>query len=44
LYDLEADGTETQDLAARYPRRVQEMADLWQAWAKRWGVKRPASP
>jgi arylsulfatase len=44
LYDLEADGGETQDQAAKHPQRVRDMAGQWQAWAERWGVKRPPSP
>lgn len=44
LYDLEADGTETTDLAAKHPQRVQDMARQWQAWVRRWGVKRSSSP
>lgn len=38
LYDLEADRTELNDLAARLPQRVQELAALWQQWAKRTQV------
>jgi arylsulfatase A-like enzyme len=38
LYDLEADRTETQNLAALHPQRVQEMAVLWEQWAKRLHV------
>ncbi len=38
LYDLDADRSELNDLAARQPERVEEMADLWQAWAERAGV------
>lgn len=34
LYDLEADRTEQNDLATKYPRRVQRMEALWVAWAK----------
>ncbi len=39
LYDLETDGTETQDLAETHPQRVQEMSAQWQTWAQRCGVK-----
>jgi len=35
LYDLEADRTETHDLAAEQPERVAAMAELWAEWAKR---------
>ena len=35
LYDLEADRTETSDLAARYPDRVKQMTGAWEAWARR---------
>ncbi|MEM7697790.1 MAG: arylsulfatase, partial [Verrucomicrobiota bacterium] len=48
LYDLAADPTETQDLAALQPERVKEMANKWESWANRVGVyprgeKSPAS-
>ncbi len=35
LYDLAADRTELHDLAAQEPKRVQELAALWEAYAKR---------
>ena len=38
LYDLEADRTETNNLAGRYPERARKMAALWAAWAKRSNV------
>lgn len=38
LYDLDADRTETTDLAAREPGRVAEMTAAWHAWAARCGV------
>ncbi len=38
LYDLEADRTETCDLAARQPARVKKLADKWEAWARRASV------
>jgi arylsulfatase len=38
LYDMEADRTETNDLAEQHPDRVKEMADMWQAWAERANV------
>jgi arylsulfatase len=34
LYDMEADGTEMNDLAAKDPARVKAMAAQWQAWAE----------
>ena len=33
LYDLEADRTELNDLAAKQPERAKAMADRWEAWA-----------
>ncbi len=38
LYDLEADRTELNDLAAEMQDRVEQMAALWDAWAKKVGV------
>ncbi len=38
LYDMAADRTEMRDLTASQPERVKELADLWDAWAKRVGV------
>jgi arylsulfatase A-like enzyme len=38
LYDMEADRTELNDLAAEQPDRVATMAGQWEAWAKRAGV------
>lgn len=35
LYDIEADRTETNDLAADQPERVKHMAAMWQRWAER---------
>jgi len=35
LYDMEADRTETHDLAAEQPDRVEQMADAWETWARR---------
>ncbi len=40
LYDLEADGTETRNLAADQPARVRDMAAQWHAWAERCGVEK----
>ena len=38
LYDMEADRTEMNDLAARHPDRVREMTELYARWAERCGV------
>jgi len=38
LYDLEADRTETNNLAEKEPRRARRMAKLWQLWAERANV------
>ncbi|MFQ5734025.1 MAG: sulfatase-like hydrolase/transferase, partial [Planctomycetaceae bacterium] len=38
LYDLEADRTELTDLAEKQPERVEQMAELWTAYAKRTNV------
>jgi arylsulfatase len=38
LYDLETDGTETIDLAGKYPRRMAEQRAAHAAWAKRCNV------
>jgi arylsulfatase A-like enzyme len=38
LYDLDADRTETKDLASRYPARAAALAKRWQQWADRVGV------
>lgn len=35
LYDIEADRTERNNLAAKYPQRVAAMAARWEAWAAR---------
>ena len=35
LYDLAKDRTETSDLAAKHPERVEELGGLWQSWAER---------
>lgn len=35
MYDLEADCTETKDLADTYPKKADELAAMWDAWAKR---------
>ena len=39
LYDMEADRTELDDLAARLPDKAKQLADLWEAYATRTGVK-----
>ena len=41
LYDLDADRTELNNLAAQDPERVRQMTALWDAWAKRCGVVMP---
>jgi arylsulfatase len=38
LYDLDADRTELNDLAAQYPDRVADMGAQYDAWAARCGV------
>jgi len=38
LYNLAADRTETENLAARYPDKVRELAMRYQQWADRVGV------
>ncbi len=35
LYDIEKDRTETVNLAASHPEKAKELADQWNAWAKR---------
>ncbi len=39
LYDMQADRTETNDLAAAEPERVRQMAAAWYDWARQTGVK-----
>jgi len=39
LYDMEADRTELNDLAAVQPERVKSMTAQWNAWAARCGVQ-----
>jgi arylsulfatase A-like enzyme len=39
LYDLEADGTETVDLAARQPERTEELTARFEEWQKRVGAE-----
>jgi arylsulfatase A-like enzyme len=39
LYNLETDGSETKNLAAKYPERVNEMSAKFAAWKQRVGVK-----
>jgi len=46
LYDMEADRTELNNLAGRYPEKVAELKALYQRWAQRagvqpWPVRRP---
>lgn len=38
LYDLDTDRTELNNLAAKYPERVQSMAGRWEVWARRTQV------
>lgn len=38
LYDLRADRSELNDLAAQMPEKVEEMTAMWQEWADRVGV------
>jgi arylsulfatase len=38
LYDLDADRSETNDLAAANPQQVRLMVEKWEAWAKRANV------
>jgi arylsulfatase len=35
LYDLEVDRSELRDLASEQPQRVQDLAQQWEAWARR---------
>ena len=39
LYDMEADRTELHDLASTHPEKVNELKSLYEAWAKRCGVR-----
>jgi arylsulfatase len=41
LYDLEADRTELNGLAAKFPTKVKELESLYQTWMKRCGVFAP---
>ncbi len=41
LYDMEADRTELDDLAAKQPAKARELAALWDAWADRVGARKP---
>jgi arylsulfatase A-like enzyme len=38
LYDMEKDRTEMNNLAAKYPKKVQELSKKWDAWAQRADV------
>lgn len=40
LYNLADDRTETNDLAARYPERVESMSHQWEQWAAEVGLKK----
>jgi arylsulfatase len=35
LYDIKSDRTESNDLAAKHPEKVKELAAMWEAWATR---------
>ncbi len=39
LFDLEADRTETRNLAAAQPAKAAELKSLWEAWARRANVE-----
>ena len=46
LYDLEADRTELNNLAQKYPQKVQQLKAMYESWAARcdvqpWPVKKP---
>ncbi len=46
LYDLDADRTELNNIAARRPEKVNELKALYESWTKRcgvlsWPIKRP---
>ena len=41
LYDLDANRTETEDLAPRHPERVRSLSERWFYWAGRTGVPIP---
>ncbi|MDF1812996.1 MAG: sulfatase-like hydrolase/transferase [Verrucomicrobiales bacterium] len=46
LYDMETDRTETNNLAAKMPDKVNQLADQWETWAKKVQVypRGPNSP
>jgi len=39
LYDLQADRTELNDLAQKYPQKVEKLKAMYESWAKRCGVQ-----
>ena len=39
LYDLEADRTELNNLARKYPRKVEQLKAMYESWAQRCGVR-----
>jgi arylsulfatase A-like enzyme len=46
LYDLEADRTELNNLADKYPEKVQQLLAMYESWARRcgvlpWPIKKP---
>jgi hypothetical protein len=44
LFDISKDRTETTDLAAEQPDRVQNMQAAWEAWFERSMQEEPAPP
>jgi len=42
LYNIAKDRTETQNLALKYPERIQKMEALWEKWAADLNVSRAA--
>ena len=39
LYDLEADRTELDNLADKYPQKVEQLKELYESWVSRCGVR-----
>ena len=44
LYNLEKDRVEMNNLAETYPEKVEEMAQMYENWAKKVGIKNKKSP
>ncbi len=44
LYDMENDRTEMNNLATKNPKKVQDLAAEWDAWARRVNVSLPIDP